>query len=368
MKVIGLVAEYNPFHNGHIYHIKKIREMYPDAILILVLNGYFLERGEISILTKEEKTRIALLYGVNIVLELPFIYGTQSADNFADASIKILNNFHVDKIIFGSECNDISLLTKIANKEFENDFDINVKKYMDEGLNYPTALAKACNINFSFNPNDLLGISYIKSIIKNKFSITPESIKRTNNYHDVNSDEEIISASNIRNKIKSNVDITGFLPSESIDNLIRIDYSIFFKLLKTKIITDSNLKDYLDVDEGIEYRLKKCIINANNLEEFINLVKTKRYTYNRLNRMFIHILIGLKKEDNLNTLDYTRILGFDENGMKYLNLVKDRLDISCIINKDSLIYKYELLASLIYDLINNTNTYEFEIKNKPIIL
>ena len=367
MNVIGLIAEYNPFHNGHIYHIKKIREMYPDAILILVLNGYFLERGEISILTKEEKTKIALSYGVNLVLELPFIYGTQSADNFADASIKILNNFHVDKIIFGSECNDISLLTKIANKEFENDFNLNVKKYMDDGLNYPTALAKACNIDFSFNPNDLLGISYIKSIIKNNFSIIPESIKRTNNYHDINSDEEIISASNIRNKIKNNNNITNYLPNESINNLIRIDYSIFFKLLKTKIITDNNLNSYLDVDEGIEYRLKKCIVNANNLEEFISLIKTKRYTYNRLNRMFIHILIGLQKNDSLNMLDYTRILGFDDKGMNYLNSIKNKLNIPNIINKDSIIYKYELLASLVYDLINNTNTYSYELQNKPII-
>ena len=167
MDIIGIIAEYNPFHNGHIYHINKIKEKYPDAILILVLNGYFLERGEISILTKEEKTRIALEYGVNIVLELPFLMGSQSADIFADASIKILNNYHVNKIIFGSECNDVSMLTNIAKAQFKDDFDELVKNYMDEGCNYPTALARACKVNFDFNPNDLLGISYIKAIINN---------------------------------------------------------------------------------------------------------------------------------------------------------------------------------------------------------
>ena len=134
MDVIGIIAEYNPFHNGHIYHIEKIKEKYPDSILILVLNGYFLERGEISILTKEEKTKIALDYGVNIVLELPFIYGTQSADVFADISIKLLNNYHVNKIIFGSECNDVNMLTNIAKAQFKDDFDELVKKAKELGI------------------------------------------------------------------------------------------------------------------------------------------------------------------------------------------------------------------------------------------
>lgn len=366
-KTVGIIAEYNPFHNGHIYHINKIKEKYPDAILILVLNGYFLERGEISILTKEEKTRIALEYGVNIVLELPFLMGSQSADIFADASIKILNNYHVNKIIFGSECNDVSMLTNIAKAQFKDDFDELVKNYMDEGCNYPTALARACKVNFDFNPNDLLGISYIKAIINNNFNIDADVIKRTNSYHDKTSNEEIVSASNIREKIKENIDITNYLPNEVVNSLIRIDYSIFFKLLKSKIITDSDLSSYVDVDEGIEYRLKKYINDVDNFFDYINLIKTKRYTYNKLNRMFIHILIGLKKCDNLKVIDYTKILGFDKKGLSYLNKIKNNLNIPSSVNTNSLIYQYELKTSLIYDLINNTNTYSFEIKNKPVV-
>ena len=323
MDVIGIIAEYNPFHNGHIYHIEKIKEKYPDSILILVLNGYFLERGEISILTKEEKTKIALDYGVNIVLELPFIYGTQSADV--------------------------------------------LKLYLDEGYNYPSALAKACNVDFDFNPNDLLGISYIKSIIKNNFDITPECILRTNSYHDTKSNENIVSASNIRSKMKVNEDISKYLPNDVIDNLIRIDYSLFFKLLKAKIMTDDNLQNYVDVDEGIEYRLKKYVIKANNLDEFIKLIKTKRYTYNKINRMFIHILVGLKKSDNLKVIDYTKILGFDKKGLNYLNKIKNNVVISNGVNTKSNTFKYELQASLIYDLINSTNTFLFELKSKPVI-
>lgn len=367
MDIIGIIAEYNPFHNGHIYHINKIKEKYPDAILILVLNGYFLERGEISILTKEEKTRIALEYGVNIVLELPFLMGSQSADIFADASIKILNNYHVNKIIFGSECNDVNMLTNIAKAQFKDDFDELVKNYMNEGCNYPTALARACKVNFDFNPNDLLGISYIKAIINNNFNIDADVIKRTNSYHDKTSNEEIVSASNIREKIKENIDITNYLPNEVINSLIRIDYSIFFKLLKSKIITDNDLSSYVDVDEGIEYRLKKYINDVDNFFDYINLIKTKRYTYNKLNRMFIHILIGLKKCDNLKVIDYTKILGFDKKGLSYLNKIKNNLNIPSSVNTNSLIYQYELKTSLIYDLINNTNTYSFEIKNKPVV-
>ena len=137
---------------------------------------------------------------------------------------------------------------------------------------------------------------------------------------------------------------------------------MYFKLLKSKIITDDNLSNYLDVDEGIEYRLKKNIIISNNIDEFIEKVKTKRYTYNKLNRMFIHILIGLKKSDNYIDNNYLRIIGFDNIGRNYLQ------KINCITNyKNTKVYDYELKVSLIYDLINNTNTYEFEIKNKPVI-
>ncbi len=322
MEVIGIVAEYNPFHNGHIYHLKKIKEMYPDSIIILALNGYILERGEISILTKEEKTKIALDYDVNIILELPFLYGSQSADTFANASINLLNKMNVTKIIFGSECNDINLLTNIAKEQLKDDFNKKLKEYLDKKDNYPTALAKAININFSYKPNDLLGISYIKAIIKNKYNIEPQTIKRTSNYHDKISNSKIISASNIRNKLNENKDITKYLPKNIIDKIIPINKDIYFKLLKYKIITSNNLDIYLDVDEGIEYRLKKYINNASSLDEYIERIKTKRYTYNKINRMLIHILADLKKTENIENKDYLKILGFDKIGKQYLNKIK----------------------------------------------
>ncbi len=367
MEVIGIICEYNPFHNGHLYHIKKIKELYPNSLIILVLNGYFLERGEISILSKEAKTKIALAHGIDIILELPVIYGTQSADTFASVALKILNNFHVNKIIFGSESNEIEKIKEIASKQLDEEYNKLVKEYLDNGLNYPTALAKALNIDFEFLPNDLLGISYTKAIIQNNYNIEPITIKRTSAYHDTSSNDHIVSASNIREKIKNNEDISKYIPINIKDFINNTNYDNYFRLLKYKINTDNDLNEYLDVDEGIEYRLLEYINKSKNIDEFINNIKTKRYTYNKLNRMFIHILLSFLKTDNVD-IEYIRILGFNSNGKKYLNSIKENLEISTNINKDSIQYKYELKASIIYDLINNTNTYEFEQRNKPIII
>lgn len=367
MEVIGIICEYNPFHNGHLYHIKKIKELYPNSLIILVLNGYFLERGEISILSKEAKTKIALAHGIDIILELPVIYGTQSADTFASVALKILNNFHVNKIIFGSESNEIEKIKEIASKQLDEEYNKLVKEYLDNGLNYPTALAKALNIDFEFLPNDLLGISYTKAIIQNNYNIEPITIKRTSAYHDTSSNDHIVSASNIREKIKNNEDISKYIPINIKDFINNTNYDNYFRLLKYKINTDNDLNEYLDVDEGIEYRLLEYINKSKNIDEFINNIKTKRYTYNKLNRMFIHILLSFLKTDNVD-IEYIKILGFNSNGKKYLNSIKENLEISTNINKDSIQYKYELKASIIYDLINNTNTYEFEQRNKPIII
>ncbi|MGM9835051.1 MAG: nucleotidyltransferase [Bacilli bacterium] len=367
MTTIGIIAEYNPFHNGHLYHINKIKELYPDSLIILVLNGYFLERGEISLLTKEDKTKIALKNNVDIVIELPFLFGSQAADIFALNAIKILNALHVDKLIFGSESNNIELLDKIASIQlYDPDYEILMKKNLESGYNYPTALAKSLNIKEDFNkPNDLLGISYIKALKITNSNIIPETIKRTSSYHDKNSTESIVSASNIREKLKNKENIRNYLPTLSLKSIKRP--KSYFELLKYKILTSKDLSIYLTVDEGIENRLKKAILISNSIEELIENTKTKRYTYNKINRMLIHILIGLTKEDNeVSELDYIKVLGFNKQGRKYLNSIKKEMSIPITINRESLVYKYELIASSIYDLLCNTNCYQFEIKQKPV--
>ena len=366
MDIIGIIAEFNPLHNGHLYFINKIKEQYPDSIIVLALNGYFLERGEISLESKEEKTRLALKYGVDIVLELPCLYGVNSGDYFGDASVKILNELKINKLIFGSECDDISKLIRIATIQINGNIDDDIKKYMDEGDNYPTALNKAIGESID-TPNDLLAVSYIKSIISNKFDIQPISIKRTNDYHDTLSNDNIISASNIREKIKNNIDIKEYIPEGKINT---VNNDLLFNLIKHKIITDDNLADYETVDEGLDNKLKKVINDVNSIDELIDAIKTKRYTYNRLNRMLIHILLGIKKNDNKQPIEYVRLLGFNNKGKEYINSIKKDINIPLITkyrDLDSKIKDYEDKAASIYKLLTNDDVLLFENNNKPII-
>ena len=368
MKVIGIIAEYNPFHNGHLYQINRIKELYPDSLIVGIINGYFMQRGEISILTKEDKVKIALEYGIDIVVELPFVYGTQAGDIFGYQAVRILNEFKIDMLCFGSESNDLELLLKIADiqlndKEYEN----RIKEHLDKGLNYPTALAKALNLDETINqPNDLLGISYIKAIKKINNKIKPLIIKRTNDYHDIDSDEEIVSASNIRERINNDEAIDKYVPKGVSEKIINYNKQDMFDLLKFKILTDKDLSIYLDVDEGVEYRILKFIKLSNTYDDLLYNLKTKRYTYNKINRMLIHILVGLTKKDNSELeLDYLKILGFNNKGQDYIKSIRKNIKLSTKVNKDSLIYKYELLATYIYDQITNSNCYQYDYKNIP---
>lgn len=361
---IGIICEYNPFHNGHIYHIKKIKETYPSSTLILCLNGYFLERGEISLQSKEEKTKIALTFGVDIVIELPFLYGTQSADSFGAASIFLLNSMGCEKLIFGSETNDIPLLEKLAKKQLENNFIFQNSKT----LSYPKRLNESLQEEGKIPPNDLLGISYIKAIIDQQAKITYESIKRTNDYHDTTSKEKIVSASNIRKKIKKLEDITPYLPNISKEKIKSLDEKKLFILLKYKIITEPNLEQYLDVTEGLDFKLKKEIQKVDTYEDLVTSLTSKRYTKTRIQRMLIHILSGVLKKDAKTPLNYITILGFSKKGQNYLK--ENRKNITLPLHKDfqSKIYEYEQKASILYDMLQNENTHEFEQKNQPITI
>lgn len=367
MEVIGLIAEYNPFHNGHLYQLNEIKKRYPNSLIVLILNGYFLERGIVSLESKKEKTHLALKYGVDIVIELPFVFGSNSADTFAEASLELLNEMHVDKLIFGSESNDIDLLYDVAKRQMSEDFDIQVKVYLNQGINYPTALNKAIGIALK-EPNDLLGVAYIKAILKNKYDIKPETLKRTNSYHDIESDELIVSASNIREKTKNKQDVNKYIPEGKINI---IDEELLFSLIKAKIITEDNLDKYLSVDEGIDNRLKKVIMDANSIEDLVDMIKTKRYTYNRIMRMLMHILIGLTKDDKekLTHNEYIRILGLNEMGQKHINQIKKDLKIP-LVSKFTSVYSkikdYELRCASLYQMLTNDNVLEFEYANKPL--
>ena len=374
---MGIICEYNPFHNGHIYHLRKIKEMYPDSMIILVMSSSFTMRGEISLLNKWDKTSIALKYGVDLVVELPTFYSTNSADIFAEGAIKLLSYLNCDYLVFGSESNDIDSLIELANIQINNkEYEDKVKEYMDLGNNYPTSLSKALTdiTNKTINlPNDLLGLSYVKEIIKQKSNIKPITILRTNDYHDKEINNNITSATSIREAIKNNLDIKNNVPRETLDCIIKNDIETnYFKLLKYKILSDiNNLNNYLDVSEGLDNLIRKSIVKVNSYTELIESIKTKRYTYNRLNRMFIHILLNIKKEDvnRLKEISYIRILGFTNIGKKYIKELRKELSIPIITNysdiEDSNL-DFELYVTYIYnEIINRKDLNLVELKSIP---
>lgn len=368
VEVIGIIGEYNPFHSGHKYHINKVKEIYPDSILVAVISTSFTQRGNISVLNKWDKTNILLDNNIDLVIELPFVYSTQSADKFAYGALKILNEIGIDRLVFGSECNDINLLKEIASLQINNkQFDLKVKKYLDEGNNYPTSLSLAIkdfNIKKIDSPNDLLGISYIKEILKNNYNIIPLCIKRSNSFHG-NNKGIIKSASELREFINKNKDIKKYINYD--ENLIykNIDE---FNLLKYKIIT-SDIKNYMTVDEGIEGRIYKYIMESSNKDELIKCIKTKRYTYNKINRMLTHILCCLTKDEANLDIDYIRILGFNSNGKSYLNKIKKNTSIPFVTrykDTDSKLLDIEYKVLKIYSIIANDKSLIKKELSKPI--
>ena len=376
MHIIGLIAEYNPFHNGHLYQINKIKKQYPDSLLIAVLSSSFTERGDISILNKWDKTNIALENGIDIVIELPFVYATQSSDIFAKGAISLLEKLKIDTLVFGTESDSLDILTQVADLQLNNDqYDTLVKKYLNEGMNYPTATNKAISSLLGFKidvPNDLLALSYIKEIKKNNYQIKVHNIKRTNSYYSVNIIDNIASATHIRDIFLKNQDISSLIPY-SPKILTKVNMEAAFPYLKYKIISDeSKLNAYQTVDEGIENRIIREINNATNYEDLISRIKTKRYTYNKISRLLLHILTNFTKTEAQNiNIDYLRILGFTNNGKNYLNKIKKDIPIPILTGykkNTSKVLDKELQVTKIYSLITNNNDLIIrEYQKKPII-
>lgn len=375
MKKIGLICEYNPFHNGHLYHIEKTKELYPDSIIILVLSTCFTQRGNISILTKEEKTEIALKYGIDLVIELPFIFSTQSADIFAKGAISILKELSCDTLVFGSESNDIDKLKEIANIQLNNSlYDDLVKSYLDDGINYPTAMSNAIKDISDLDigtPNDLLGLSYVKEIMRQEANIIPITIQRTNDFHDEELDKKIASATAIRKAIDEDKDIKNNVPLEVYKILKNKKNLDFFNYLKYKILNEGiDINKYQTVDEGLENRIINYIDKCNDIETLIERIKTKRYTYNKISRMLIHILVSFTKEEAIDQdIHYIRVLGFNNVGKEYLNSIKKKISVPIITNikkKDEELLEVSIRTEKIYSLIINGDLSSY--KNPPIYI
>lgn len=359
--MVGIIAEYNPFHNGHLYHLQKVKEMFPNETITLVLAGHFLNRGEVSVLSKWDKTQIALQYGIDLVVELPFVFASQAADIYAYGAISILKALKADYLVFGSECNDIKKLNKIAQEQTKENKQLG--KYLKEGYSYPVAMAKAHKESIN-TPNDILAISYMKAIHKLHANIKPICIQRTTSYHNLDSNGDIASASAIRKALKEKKEITKLIP-ESVPPLLKnIHIEDYFSYVKHQIIIDDLTK--YPIDDKLISTFKKNIIKASSLEEFMSLVKTKNFTYNHILRALTHILCGFTKEENKLELSYIRVLGFNEKGKEYLHSTKKEIPYPIYTTYQPCM-ALELKVTKVYSLLYGPSIIEDEFKHKPII-
>ncbi|KGP72446.1 nucleotidyltransferase [Pontibacillus yanchengensis] len=359
MKASGLIVEYNPFHYGHLYHLEQARIASEADCMIAVMSGNFLQRGEPAIIDKWHRAEIALRAGVDLVIELPYVYAVQNSDLFARGAVLTLDAMNVESICFGSEQGDIEpFLDAYETLSTQTDqYNIVLKEYLQEGNAFPQASRMAYEhiglttgaIDLS-QPNNILGFSYVKTILDYQLNIRPLTVERKQSgYHDETITHKIASATSIRKSIFQHKGLSEeskkSLPPESTEIMQRYynqtgtwhGWELYFPLLQYKINTMSldELKAIHGVEEGLEYRIKKTINSATTFEEWVNLLKSKRYTWTRLQRMISHILTNTKKQElknitKTNQAPYVRILGMTETGKSYLHHVKSEMDTPLI--------------------------------------
>ena len=364
-RVLGIIAEYNPFHNGHLYHIAKSKQETGAEYVIAVISGNFVQRGNTSIINKWKKARMALLNGVDLVIEIPTIYSISSAENFAEGAIKIFNSLGiVDTISFGMESDDISTLNNIANvlynepKEYTTILSHELKK----GNSYPKARENALLMylndikryaNVMMGSNNILGIEYIKAMRRTKSTITPIGIKREKVlYNDKYIVDEFASATAIRKMLmtKQLNDISKVMPRNSylilgeelknghyVVDLSRFEKEIIYTLRK---ISTADIAKLPDVSEGLENSIKNAADSCNTLEELINIVKTKRFTQTRIQRILLYALLGIDKkqmEISKRITPYARVLGFNNKGKE---LISEMMNINPKLNIVTSVKKY----------------------------
>ena len=402
MKIVGLVVEYNPFHNGHLYHLNKSKEVTNATHSIAVMSGNFLQRGEPALFDKYTRAQIAVSNGVDLVVELPSLFACQSAEIFSHGAVALLNSLNcIDSICFGSEEGDIKILYQIANilTNEPTEFKDKLKAYLDEGLLFAVARSKSLYDYISSNnlldipeeklntilnsSNNILGIEYIKSLIRIKSNIKPYTITRIKSeYNSEIISSNICSATAIRKVLKDYCelsDISNVVPYHTlyaIENSIKKEFNpmfdeYYFDIIKQIIVRDiNNLNSYFDVNEGIENKIYKSVFTSNSLDSLQQDIKSKRYTLTRVKRILNNILLGITKEDmnkvkSISYIPYVRVLAFNDKGREIIKQIKLNSDIYIVnkfanidFNSDTLfetLINYDIKASNMYNLIYYKN-------------
>ncbi len=383
MKIVGLIVEYNPFHNGHLYHIEESLRITGADKVIVVMSGDFVQRGAPAILPKHLRAEMAIRSGVSLVIELPVRYATGSAEFFALGAVSLLDSLGcVDYICFGSESGNIQDLTEVADilldepSIYKNQLQIELKN----GLSFPKARQKAMdyyNPNISTilaDPNNILGVEYIKAIKKLRSPILPFTITRkTSHYHDTELQGNHSSASAIRNSLnkEENDMISNQIPDNCYDILMKslqirgpIYADDFSLLLHQKLLTATteSLLEYQDMTEELANRIYNKRNQYVSFNQFCELIKSKNMTYSRISRVLLHVLIEIKSYDApIDSMNqYARILGFKKSDTMILSKIKEHSKIPLItkLTQVETLLSEDILASNVYETIV-TNKYNY---------
>lgn len=362
--IVTIIAEYNPFHNGHKFQIEKIRKFYKEAKIVVIMSGSFVQRGEAAIIDKYRRAKVALLMGADLVLELPTIFSTQNAEIFAKGSLGIISKLNPDVLSFGSE-DEIEILKKIIEKIENMDQEL-LKKSLKEGKSYPISQEIASNLTEEEKKcfkksNNILAMEYLKELKKLELDLEIFRVKREGtNYNDDFSVGEFASASFIRKNLeKSNL----FMPKESHIELHPpfANNNLIYEYFKYLMIFDHSLDSYFDYENGMENLFLKNL--EKNESEFLNSVTSKRYTKSRIKRIMLSKVLDLKKEIIIKNIGmpYLRVLASNENGFSIIRENKNEFIVN-FKNADKIknikeIVEIEKKSSDIYSLISNNPLY-----------
>lgn len=394
MNVVGIVTEHNPFHNGHLYHVEKARELCDAEFVVSVMSGHFLQRGEPSLFNKWARAKMAVLGGVDLVVELPTAFAVRSASIFAHGSVSLLNSMGVvNHICFGSEAGNTDELWPAARllcREPE-DFRTILSGYLDKGLSYPSARSKAMEEYFALNgsdkvsaslfssPNNILGIEYMRSLLTLGSNIEPVTIKRfAAGYHDtdIGSGRSIASATSIRVELNT----TGGSMTEKVENVVPsstakiIDDETFngrgpvfienyarllYYLLRTT--TPSHIASLCDVAEGLENRILEAARSTGSVKDLINNIKSKRYTWTRIQRIVTYIMLeftsSMARSFDVTGPRYIRVLGMSDKGRDLLRVVKKKADLPVIMRTAPFLSRRDELAEMLTFDVKATDIY-----------
>lgn len=399
MNVTGIITEYNPFHLGHLHHLKECKKNTNCNGVICVMSGNFVQRGMPAIMDKWERAKIAVKNGVDLVVELPLIFSISSAEAFAYGAVALLEKTKiVNNLYFGSEHGNVLDLNKIASVIIKEpiEYKNTLKKELAKGV--PYHYARLTSLKNYFNDmnleeiisssNNILGIEYLKALLRLNSPIKPYTLKRIgSNYNDEDITSLYASATSIRKTLSFNDfdKIKEVLPKESYEEIINLkntDYKFvypedIFPFLKYKILTEGeNLSKLSQLKEGLDNKIKKEILNSNNLNEFILNIKSKRYTYTAISRALVSFFIGMENFslDHIknSSIEYIRPLAFNERGSKILKEIKNKESVKIITklpkNIENSMLSLDLLGTKAYSILNKNISPMEDYLRSPIFV